>query len=98
MRNQQDLLSAQVEEAKLLCETTMHHLEVAKAQAQSKELLNRPQSWPDIEPSDLPDNPTSYTFDEFLSATNSETRYFRRTADDRETKASSESRAQGLLP
>ena len=46
----------------------MHHLEVAKAQAQIKQLLNRPQSSPDIETSDLPDTPLSYTFDELLSA------------------------------
>jgi outer membrane protein, heavy metal efflux system len=67
--NQQDLLQAQVEETKLLSEITMHHLEVAKAQAQIKQLLNRSQSSPDIEPADLPETPLSYTFDELLAAT-----------------------------
>ena len=67
--NQQDLLQAQLEQTKLLREITMHHLEVAKAQAQIKQLLNRPQSSSDIETSDLPDTPLSYTFDELLSAT-----------------------------
>ena len=66
--NQQDLLQAQLEQTKLIREITMHHLEVAKAQAQIKQLLNRPQSSPDIETSDLPDTRLSYTFDELLSA------------------------------
>src|SRR5579872_257110 len=51
--NQQDLLQAQLERTKLLREITMHHLEVAKLQARLKELLNRSQSSPDIEPVDL---------------------------------------------
>src|SRR6202521_5161653 len=45
----------------------MHHLEVAKAQAQIKQLLNRSQSSSDIEPADLPKTPLAYTFDELLS-------------------------------
>ncbi len=69
MGNQQDLLQAQVEQTKLLSEITMHHLEVAKAQAQLKQLLNRSQSSPDIEPADLPETPLPYTFDELLAAT-----------------------------
>ncbi|MGC2017537.1 MAG: TolC family protein, partial [Candidatus Acidiferrales bacterium] len=40
MGNQQDLLQAQVERTKLLREITMHHLEMAKAQARIKQLLN----------------------------------------------------------
>jgi len=69
MGNQHDLLQAQVERTKLLREITMHHLEVAKLQAQIKQLLNRPQSSPDIEPSDLPETPLPNTFEELLSAT-----------------------------
>jgi outer membrane protein TolC len=72
MGNQQDLLQAQVERTKLFREITMHHLEVAKAQAQIKQLLNRSQASPDIEPSDLPETPLSYTFDELLSAANAQ--------------------------
>jgi cobalt-zinc-cadmium efflux system outer membrane protein len=56
MGNQQDLLQAQLERTRLLREITMHHLEVAKLQAQLKELLNRSQSSPDIEPVDLGDS------------------------------------------
>ena len=67
--NQQDLLQAQLEQTKLIREITMHHLEVAKAQAQIKQLLNRQQASPDIETSDLPETPLSYTFDDLLSAT-----------------------------
>src|SRR5216684_4458403 len=68
MGNQQDLLRAQLEQTKLLREITMHHLEVAKLQAQIKQYLNRPQSSPDIEPSELPETPLPYTFEELLSA------------------------------
>jgi len=68
MGNQTDLLQAQVEQTKLLSEITMHHLEAAKAQAQIKQLLNRSQSSPDIEPLGLPDTPLPYTFDELLAA------------------------------
>ena len=67
--NQQELLRTQVEQTKIIREITMHHLQVAKAQAQIKQLLNRPQSSQDIEPSDLPETPLPYTFDELLSAT-----------------------------
>ncbi len=69
MGNQHDVLQAQVERTKLLREITMHHLEVAKLQAQIKQLLNRPQTSPDIEPSALPETPLPYTFEELLSAT-----------------------------
>jgi outer membrane protein TolC len=69
MGNQQDLLQAQVEQTKLLREITMHHLEVANAQARIKELLNRPQTSPDIETADLPETPLSQTYDELLAAT-----------------------------
>src|SRR5260370_5906640 len=67
--NQQDLLRAQIEQTKLLREITMHHLEVAKLQAQIKQLLNRPQSSPDVEASELPQTPLPNTFEELLSAT-----------------------------
>jgi cobalt-zinc-cadmium efflux system outer membrane protein len=68
MGNQHDLLQAQVERTKLLREITMHHLEVAKLQAQIKQLLNRPQSSPDIEPSELSETSLPNTFEELLSA------------------------------
>jgi outer membrane protein TolC len=69
MGNQQDLLRAQLEQTKLLREITMHHLEVAKSQAQLKQLLNRTQSSPDIEPADLIETPLPYSYEELLAAT-----------------------------
>jgi cobalt-zinc-cadmium efflux system outer membrane protein len=69
MGTQQDILQAQLEQTKLLREITMHHLEVAKAQAQIKQLLNRPQSSPDIETAELPETALPYSFDELLAAT-----------------------------
>lgn len=68
MGNQQDVLQAQLEQTKLLGEITMHHIAVAKAEAQLKQLLNRSQSSPDIEPSQLAETPLSYTLDDLLSA------------------------------
>jgi len=67
--NQHDLLQAQLERTKLLREITMHHLEVAKSQAQIKQLLNRPQSSPDLETADLAETPLPYAFEELLSDT-----------------------------
>jgi cobalt-zinc-cadmium efflux system outer membrane protein len=69
MGNQHDLLQAQLERTKLLREITMHHLEVAKSQAQIKQLLNRPQSSPDLGTADLAETPLPYTFEELLSDT-----------------------------
>jgi outer membrane protein, heavy metal efflux system len=72
MGTQQDMLQAQLEQTKLLREITMHHLEVAKAQAQIKQLLNRPQSSPDIETAELPETALPYNFDELLAAAKSQ--------------------------
>lgn len=72
MGNQQELLQAQLERTKLLREITMHHLEVAKVQAEIKQLLNRPQSSDDIEADALPETPLPYTFEELLAATKSQ--------------------------
>lgn len=69
MGSQHDLVQAQLEQTKLLREINMHHLEVAKTQAQIKHLLNRSQSSPDIEPTDLPETALLYTFEELLATT-----------------------------
>jgi outer membrane protein, heavy metal efflux system len=68
MGNQHDLLAAQVEETKLVREISMHHLDVAKVQAQIKQLLSRPQSSPDIRTADLPTTPLVYSFEDLLAA------------------------------
>src|ERR1700682_1375696 len=67
--NQHEVLQAKVERPKLVREITMHHLEVAKLQAQIKQLLNRSQSSPDVEPAGLPETPLPFTFEELLLAT-----------------------------
>ena len=68
MGTQQDLLQAQLQQTKLLREIAMHHLEVGKLEAQIKQLLNRPQDSPDIEPTDLVETPLLQTYAELLAA------------------------------
>ncbi len=70
--NQQDLLQAQLEKTKLLRETTMDELAVAKRQAQLKQLLNRSQSSLDIQTAELSETSLPYTFNELLDATKSQ--------------------------
>ena len=69
MGSQQDLLQAQLQQTKLLREIAMHHLEVGKLEAQVKQLLNRPQDSPDIEPTELAEIPLVQTYTDLLAAT-----------------------------
>src|SRR5437764_669169 len=66
--NQQDVLQAQLQKTKLVREIAMHHLEVGKLEAQLKQLLNRSQSSPDIEPADLTETALVQNYDELLAA------------------------------
>jgi outer membrane protein TolC len=66
--NQQDILQAQIQQTKLLRDISMHHLEVGKLQARLKQLVNRPQSLPDIEPVGLKETPLQMPFDDVLAA------------------------------
>jgi outer membrane protein, heavy metal efflux system len=68
MGTQQDLLQAQLQQTKLLREIAMHHLEVGKLEAQTKQLLNRPQDSPDIEPAEFVETPLVQTYPELLAA------------------------------
>jgi len=68
MGTQQDLLQAQLQQTKLLREIAMHHMEVGKLEAQLKQLLNRPQDSPDIEPAELVETPLAQTYAELLAA------------------------------
>jgi len=68
MGTQQDVLQAQLQKTKLVREIAMHHLEVGRLEAQIKQLLNRPQNSPDIEPADLTETPLPQTYDELLAA------------------------------
>lgn len=70
MGNQQEVLQAQLERTKLLRETTTNQLELGKVQAEIKQLLNRPQSSPDIETTELFESPAAYTYDQLLAAAN----------------------------
>src|SRR6267378_7033473 len=65
---QQDVLQAQLQKTKLVREIAMHHLEVGKLEAQLKQLLNRPQDSPDIEPTDLVETPLVQSYAELLAA------------------------------
>ena len=65
---QQDLLQAQLQQTKLLREIAMHHLQVGKLEAQIKQLVNRQQDSPDIEPTDLVETPLVQTYAELLAA------------------------------
>jgi outer membrane protein TolC len=68
MGTQQEVLQAQLERTKLLREITANQLEAGTVQAQMKLLLNRQQSFPDIETTDLSDTATPYTYDQLLNA------------------------------
>lgn len=68
MGTQQDILQAQLQKTKLVREIAMHHLEVGKVEARLKELLNRSQDSPDIEPAGLSETPLVQTYDELLTA------------------------------
>jgi outer membrane protein TolC len=65
--NQQDILQAQLERTKLLREITTNQLEAGKVQAQIKQLLNRPQTSPDIETIELSETTGAFTYDQLLS-------------------------------
>jgi cobalt-zinc-cadmium efflux system outer membrane protein len=69
--NQQEVLQAQLEQTKLLREVTLNELEIGKVQSGIKNLLNRPQSVPDIEAIPLAETPLPYTYDQLLEAANS---------------------------
>src|SRR5260370_15716882 len=68
MGTQQDVLQAQLQKTKLLREIAMHHLQVGKLEAQLKQLLNRSQESPDIEPADLLETPLLQTYAKLLAA------------------------------
>jgi cobalt-zinc-cadmium efflux system outer membrane protein len=68
--SQQEVLQAQIEKTKLLRETISSDLEIGKAQAEMKQLLNREQSSPDIEVYDLAETTPAYTYEQLLSAAN----------------------------
>jgi outer membrane protein TolC len=68
--NQQEVLQAQLEQTRLLREITTNQLDVGKAEALMKQLLNRPQSSPDIETGAVSETIFAYTYDQLLAAAN----------------------------
>jgi outer membrane protein TolC len=68
MGNQQDILQAQFQQTKLLRDISMHHLEVGKLQARLKQLVNRSQASPDVDPVPLRESPLQKPFEEILIA------------------------------
>lgn len=68
MGNQQDILQAQIQQTKLLRDLSMHHLEAGKLQARLKQLVNRSQTSPDIEPVALKETPLLMPFEDVLAA------------------------------
>jgi cobalt-zinc-cadmium efflux system outer membrane protein len=68
MGTQQDVLQAQLQKTKLLREIAMHHLQVGKLEAQLKQLLNRSQESPDIQPAALLETPLVQTYADLLAA------------------------------
>lgn len=71
MGNQQEVIQAQLQQTKLLRETTDNELEAGKIQAALKRLLNRPQASSDIEPAELQETSASYSYDQLLSVAQS---------------------------
>jgi outer membrane protein TolC len=72
MGNQQDILQAQFQQTKLLRDIAMHHLEVGKLQARLKQLVNRSQTSPDIDPVPLRESPLEMPFEGILAAAQSQ--------------------------
>src|SRR5260221_3439005 len=68
MGTQQGVVQAQLQETKLLREIAMHHLQVGKLEARLKQLLNRSQESPDVEPADLTETPLAQTYGDLLAA------------------------------
>ena len=68
MGNQQEVLQAQLERTKLLKEITTNQLEAGKLQAETNQLLNRPQSSPEIVTIELSETTIGYTYDQLLAA------------------------------
>src|SRR5215831_4411069 len=71
MGNQQEIIQAQLQQTKLLRETTDNELEAGKIQGALKRLLNRLQASSDIEPAELQETFASYSYDQLLSVAQS---------------------------
>jgi outer membrane protein, heavy metal efflux system len=68
--NQQDILQAQLEQTKVLRDITTNQLETDKVEAVIKQLLNRSQSSPDIESTELSETLLPYSYEQLLASAN----------------------------
>lgn len=66
--NQQDVLKAQLQQTKLLRDTTQYRQQMQTLQAQLKQLLNRPQDSADVITAKLTETPLPYSSDDLLAA------------------------------
>jgi outer membrane protein TolC len=66
--NQHEVFQAQLERTRQLREITTTQLETAKAQAETKQLLGRSHSSPDIETTELAETALAYNYDQLLAA------------------------------
>ena len=66
--NQQDVLKAQLQQTKLLRDTTQYRQQMQTLQAQMKQLINRPQDSTDINAEKLTETPLPFSSDDLLSA------------------------------
>jgi outer membrane protein, heavy metal efflux system len=66
--NQQDVLKAQLQQTKLLRDTTQYRQQMQTLQAQLKQLLNRPQDSADVTAEKLTETPLPFSSDDLLSA------------------------------
>lgn len=72
MGNQLEIIQSQLQQTKLLREITENELERGKVQAELKQLLNRPQSSPDVETFEMSETAATYSYDQLLSAAKSD--------------------------
>lgn len=66
--NQQDVLKAQLQQTKLMRDTTQYRQQLQTLQAQLKQILNRPQDSADIMAEKLTETPLPFSSDDLLSA------------------------------
>jgi len=70
--NQQDVLKAQLQHTKILQEIAHHHQREGQLETQLKQILNRPQTSPDIVAEQLAESPMTHTDAELLQAAGQE--------------------------
>jgi outer membrane protein TolC len=66
--SQQDLLRAQLEQTKLLAETTRHHRELVTLQIRLKQILNRSPSFSDVDPAPISETRLETSYFDLLAA------------------------------